>query len=174
MWSKLLRILDNVRRVFVGLVFLFMIVVFIVAINAARPSVPDQAVLVLDPKGPLVEELAAPGAGFPFGLPTAEQARMRDLVRTIHAARDDKRIRILQLDLKDMDRTSLTKCKLCAGPLMTSKQAAKRLLPQRIAIHSHNIISPPAPIPFISIPWAWCYSPAFPCIAIISRMRWIK
>jgi len=128
MWSKLLRILDNARRVFVGLAFLLMIVVFIVAINAARPSVPDQAVLVLDPKGPLVEELAAPGAGFPFGFPAVEQARMRDLVRAIHAARDDKRIRMLLLDLKDMDRTSLTKLQTLRRAIDDFKTGGKKVV----------------------------------------------
>jgi len=128
MWNKLLHILDNVRRVFLGLVFLFMIVVFIVAINASRPSVPDQAVLVLDPKGALVEELAAPDAVFPFGLPSAEQARMHDLVRVIHAARDDKRIRMLQLDLKDMDRSSLTKLKTLRRAIDNFKTSGKKVV----------------------------------------------
>jgi len=127
MWKKLLHILDNVRRVFMGLIFLFMIVVFIVAINATRPSVPDQAVLVLDPKGALVEELAAPDAVFPFGLPSAEQARMRDLVRVIHAARDDKRIRMLQLDLKDMDRSSLTKLEILRHAIDDFKTSGKKV-----------------------------------------------
>jgi len=128
MWNKLLHILDNVRRVFLGLIFLFMIVVFIVAINATRPSVPDQAVLVLDPKGPLVEELAAPDAVFPFGLPSAEQARMHDLVRVIHAARDDKRIRMLRLDLKDMDRSSLTKLKILRRAIDDFKTSGKKVV----------------------------------------------
>ncbi|MDQ6959105.1 MAG: signal peptide peptidase SppA, partial [Mariprofundaceae bacterium] len=128
MWSKLLHILDNVRRVFLGLVFLLMIVVFIVAINASRTSVPDQAVLVLDPKGALVEELAAPDAAFPFGLPSTEQARMHDLIRALHAARDDKRIRILQLDLKNMDRSSLTKLKVLRRAIDDFKTSGKKVV----------------------------------------------
>jgi len=128
MWSKLLRILDNVRRVFLGLMFLLMIVVFIIAINATLPSIPDQSILVLDPKGPLVEELVTPGAGFPFGLTATEQARLRDLVRVIHAARDDKRIRILQLDLKDMSRTSLSKLQILRRAIEDFKTSGKKVI----------------------------------------------
>ncbi len=128
MWKKLLLILDNVRRIFVGLMFLLMIVVLIITISSTRPSIPDQAVLILDPKGALVEELAAPDAVFPFGLPSAEQARMHDLIRAIHAARDDKRIRMLQLDLKDMDRSSLTKLKILRHAIDNFKTSGKKVV----------------------------------------------
>ncbi len=128
MWSKLLHVLDNVRRVFSGLLFLLIIVVLVVAIKATYPSIPDQAVLVLNPKGALVEELAEPGAAFPFTLPTAEQTRVRDLVRVIHAARDDKRIRMLLLDLKGMDRTSLTKLQTLRRAIDDFKTSGKKVI----------------------------------------------
>jgi len=128
MWNKLLHVLDNVRRVFVGLIFLFMIVVFIIVIYTTHPSIPDKAVLVLDPKGALVEELAAPGAGFPLDLTAVEQTRVRDLVRAIHAARDDDRIRMLLLDLKDMDRTSLTKLQTLRRAIDDFKTSGKKVI----------------------------------------------
>jgi len=128
MWNKLLHGLDNVRRVFSALIFLLMIVVLVIAIKITHPSIPDQTVLVLDPKGALVEELATPGAGFPLGLPTVEQTRVRDLVRVIHAARDDKRIRMLLLDLKDMDRTSLTKLQTLRRAIEDFKTSGKKVI----------------------------------------------
>jgi len=128
MWGKLLHILDNTRRVFSGLIFLLMIIALVVAMQALRPSIPDKTVLVINPKGALVEELAVPGAGFPFGLPVAEQARMRDLIRVIHAARDDKRIRILLLNLKDMDRTSLTKLQALRRAIDDFKTSGKKVI----------------------------------------------
>ncbi len=128
MWNKLLHVLDNTRRVFSGLVFLFIIVLLIVVIRATHPSIPDKAVLVLDPKGALVEEMAAPGAGFPFGLTAVKQTRVRDLVRVIHAARDDKRIRILLLDLKDMDRTSITKLQTLRRAIDDFKTSGKKVI----------------------------------------------
>ena len=128
MWNKLLHVLDNVRRVFFGLIFLLIIVALVVAIKATRPSVPDQAVLVLDPEGALVEELAVPDAAFPFSLPTVEQTRMRDLVRVIRAARDDQRIRMLLLDLKGMDRTSLTKLQTLRRAIDDFKTSGKKVI----------------------------------------------
>jgi len=128
MWRKLLNILDHARRVFLGLMFLFMIVMLVVAIETMRPSIPDQAVLVIDPKGILVEELKAPDVTFPFTMPVAEQVRMHDLVRAIHAARDDKRIRMLLLDLKDMDRTSLTKLHTVRRAIDDFKTSGKKVI----------------------------------------------
>ena len=128
MWNKLLHILDNTRRVFSALIFLFIIGALVAAVTSMRPSVPNQAVLVLNPSGALVEELAEPGAGFPLSLPSAEQARMHDLVRVIHAARDDKRIRILLLDLKDMGRTSLTKLQTLRRAIDDFKTSGKKVI----------------------------------------------
>ncbi|MDQ6959687.1 MAG: signal peptide peptidase SppA [Mariprofundaceae bacterium] len=128
MWNKLLHILDNTRRVFSALIFLSIIAALVVAVMAVRPSVPNQAVLVLDPNGPLVEELAEPGAGFPLGLPTVAQTRMRDLVRVIHAARDDKRIRMILLDLKNMDRAPLTKLQTLRRAIDDFKTSGKKVV----------------------------------------------
>ncbi len=128
MWNKLLYVLDGTRRVISGLIFLLIIVLLVVAFRATHPSIPDKAVLVLNPTGALVEELAAPGAGFPFGLTTVEQTRVRDLVRVIHAARDDKRIRMLLLDLKDMDRTSITKLQTLRRAIDDFKTSGKKVI----------------------------------------------
>jgi len=128
MWSKLLHFLDNARRVFSALIFLLLIVLLVMAIKVTHPSIPDQAVLVLDPKGPLVEEVSTPDAAFPFAIPSVEQVRMHNMLRVIHAARDDQRIRMIFLDLKDMDRTSITKLQTLRRAIEDFKSSGKKVV----------------------------------------------
>jgi len=128
MFAKFLHILDFTRRAVLGVAFLLMLGALAAVIVMMRPSVPEHAILVLDPKGALVEELAVPGSAFPLVMPAAEQARMRDLVRAIHAARDDKRIRMMMLDLKDMDRTSLTKLQTLRRAIKDFKTSGKKVI----------------------------------------------
>jgi len=128
MFAKFLHILDFTRRAVLGVVFLLMLGALAAGIIMMRPSVPEHAILVLDPKGALVEELAVPGSAFPLAMPTAEQARMRDLVRAIRAARDDKRIRMMMLDLKDMDRAPLTKLQVLRRAIENFKTSGKKVI----------------------------------------------
>ena len=125
MWSKLFRALEIVRRAVSAFVVLLVLVVFIAAILAARPSVPEQAVLVVHPRGELVEELAAPEAAFPLALPSPEQTRVRDLVRAIRAAKDDERIKGLILDLRDMAPAPLEKLRAVARAIADFRAGGK-------------------------------------------------
>ncbi len=128
MFAKFLHILDFTRRAVLGVIFLLMLGVLAVVFITMRPSVPEHAVLVLDPKGALVEELAVPGSAFPLAMPAAEQARMRDLVRAIHAARDDRHIRMILLDLKDLDRAPLTKLQALRRAIDDFKTGGKKVI----------------------------------------------
>ncbi|HKJ82887.1 MAG TPA: signal peptide peptidase SppA [Mariprofundaceae bacterium] len=110
MLSRLLNTLDWIRRITVNLVFLAVVVAIIAAIAMNQPRVPDQGALILNPKGALVEQLTLPAPGaFPFAAPTGDQSRMRDLLDAIHAAGEDARIRVMVLDLSEMNRASLSK-----------------------------------------------------------------
>jgi len=109
-FATLMRWLDRTRRVLVNALFLLMLVIVVVAVFAARPSVPEQAALILEPEGALVEEPELPGPGdFPFGFAAPMQTRMQDLLDAINHARDDDRIRVLVLKLDGMGHAPLAK-----------------------------------------------------------------
>ncbi|EAU55300.1 signal peptide peptidase SppA [Mariprofundus ferrooxydans] len=105
----LLRWIDRLRRIVVNGLFLLVIMVFVAVMLTAHPKVPDQAALVLDPHGQIVEELELPSpltmsltGAAPMG-----QTRLHDLTAAIRDAAGDKRIRLMVLKLDDMSRSSL-------------------------------------------------------------------
>jgi protease-4 len=108
--SAWLRALDVFRRIVVNGLFLLIVLVLLVGLFSKHEEVPDKAVLVLNPKGDIVEQLAVPGSGLtPISFAEPRQTRLRDLIRAIRTAKDDKRIRLMVLDLGDMGRSSLDK-----------------------------------------------------------------
>ncbi|HXH64227.1 MAG TPA: S49 family peptidase, partial [Mariprofundaceae bacterium] len=108
--SAWLNALDLVRRLVVNGLFLLIVLLLVIAMFSKREAVPDKAVLVLDPKGDIVEQLAVPGSGLtPISFAEPRQTRLRDLLRAIRTAKDDARIRLMVLDLQDMGRSSLDK-----------------------------------------------------------------
>lgn len=108
-FSSLLHGLDWLRRILVNGLFLLIILAYVAIMLTLQPNVPNQAALIIDPHGPIVEELELPSpASLPLtgGLATS-QTRLHDLTATIRRAADDARIRIMILKLDDMDRSSL-------------------------------------------------------------------
>jgi len=101
--------LDRLRRILVNGLFVLIIVAYIAVLLTMQPKVPDQAVLVLDPVGQVVEELELPS---PLALPltggvATSQTRVHDLIAVIRQAAGDQRIRLMVLKLDEMDRSSL-------------------------------------------------------------------
>ncbi|TLS75814.1 signal peptide peptidase SppA [Mariprofundus erugo] len=108
-FSSLLRGLDGLRRILVNGLFLLIILAYVAIMLTLQPKVPNQAALIIDPHGPIVEELELPTpASLPLtgGLATS-QTRLHDLTAAIKRATSDSRIRIMILKLDDMDRSSL-------------------------------------------------------------------
>ncbi|HTY50393.1 MAG TPA: signal peptide peptidase SppA [Steroidobacteraceae bacterium] len=100
------RGLDRLRRVLHLLLLLFIFGAVIAALHGAAPRVPEQAALLLAPQGTIVEQLSgdpvaravaqARGSGRPETL-------LWDLTDAIRAAAHDPRIRLLVLNLDQMD-----------------------------------------------------------------------
>jgi len=106
--SAWLKAFDTVRRVIVNGLFLLIVLLLIIGLFSKRESVPSNAALILNPKGDIVEQLSVPGSGLtPLSFATPRQTRLRDLLRAIHTAKNDKRIRLMALDLDDMGHSSL-------------------------------------------------------------------
>jgi protease-4 len=94
--------LDGLRKVLHLLLLLLVFGAVAAIFSRPIPLVPDKAALVVAPQGPLVEQFT----GDPVERAVADalrqrpvETRLRDVVDAITAARDDKRISALYLDL---------------------------------------------------------------------------
>jgi protease-4 len=94
--------LDGLRKILHLLLLLLIFGLIGALFSRPIPFVPDKAALVIAPRGPLVEQFT----GDPVERAVADtlrrgpvETRLRDLVEAIEAARDDKRIVALYLDL---------------------------------------------------------------------------
>jgi len=128
MFERLLHAFDVFRRLLVNIVFLFVIALLVAAYVMHRPTVPDQAVLVINPDGSIVEqpELASPAEAALTG--AAPETRLRDVLDTIHLARDDARIRLMVLDLGKMERTPLSRLRVLRQAILDFKSSGKRVV----------------------------------------------
>jgi len=106
MFARLLRFFDTLRRTLGAVVVLVLLGLLAGAWLGSRPSVPNGALLVLNPQGEIVEEINSP-ATFPPDFSSASQTRLNDVLRVVRAAQSDHRISGLLLDVQDLDRASL-------------------------------------------------------------------
>lgn len=102
-FGSLWRVLDGVRR-FLHLLLLLVLFGFVAgALRTSIPKLPDQAALLLQPEGAIVEQLS--GDPIQRALDEAQgggrsETLLWDLVDAIDAAKDDDRIKALVLDLQ--------------------------------------------------------------------------
>ncbi|MGH8298488.1 MAG: signal peptide peptidase SppA [Steroidobacteraceae bacterium] len=105
-FSGIWRGLDGLRKV-LHLILLIVIFGFVVwAGTSSTPGVPYRAALVVKPEGQLVEQLTGDAVQRAIQNAQGQQRQetlLWDLVDAIRAAATDKRIRVLVLDLDDME-----------------------------------------------------------------------
>jgi protease-4 len=130
----LLRGLDWLRRLVLNLVFFGLLVALVAVALRGRPKVPDGAALVLRPQGTIVEQLSA---GDPLQRLVAQQAGastlaketlLKDLLDAIRAAKDDKRIKVLYLDLNDLGPSGLTKLRDLRAAILDFRSSGKKVV----------------------------------------------
>ena len=123
--------LDASRRVLFNLIFLFILVVIIVAIFKASPKIEDKTALVLNLKGPLVEQRAA---STPDRLlsevqgGTAAQTQLRDVLAVLDAAAKDARIERVVLILDEFGGGGLASLREVASALERFKASGKQVV----------------------------------------------
>lgn len=87
--------LNFTRRLVFNLVFLFIVLVVVIAMFSGRPKLPERSVLVLAPQGQVVEQFS--GDPMERALARAmnqpqQETQLRDLLRALEAAATDVRI----------------------------------------------------------------------------------
>ena len=126
------RGLTRTRNFVMNGLFLLVLVLIVVAVfdSAGGVSVPDDAALVLDPEGALVEETRignplenwwSPGQSEP-------SANVNDLVRAVDLAAEDDRIRALVLDLDKLTWAASAHARYLGDALERFKSAGKEVL----------------------------------------------
>ena len=123
--------LDASRRVLFNLIFLFILVVIIVAIFKASPKIEDKTALVLNLKGPLVEQRAASSPDRLLSEVqggTAAQTQLRDVLAVLDAAAKDARIERVVLILDEFGGGGLASLREVASALERFKASGKQVV----------------------------------------------
>ncbi|MDQ6996330.1 MAG: signal peptide peptidase SppA [Mariprofundus sp.] len=128
-FSTLFRWLGLLRNILVNGVFILLLLLFAAAFFVEQPQVPDDAALILNPRGSIVEELALPStSGLPLNISAPNQTQLRDLISVVKRASDDARIRLMVLKLDEMDKTSLPKLQALRKAIEQFKAAGKMVV----------------------------------------------
>jgi len=130
-FSFVWRSLDTLRKVLHLIVLLVMFIVIFRALSPNIPIVPQKAALVIAPQGALVEQLA----GDPFERAVAQlygqerpETLVRDLVDAIEAAKDDKRIQAIVLDLSQMAGGGVAKLEELSAAIQDFRASGKKVI----------------------------------------------
>ncbi|MDE2051456.1 MAG: signal peptide peptidase SppA, partial [Gammaproteobacteria bacterium] len=104
--SGIWRGLDGLRKALHLILLVVIFGVIIWAVSSSMPGVPDRAALVVRPQGRLVEQLSGDPVQRAIQNAQGQQRQetlLWDLVEAIRGAATDNRIRVLVLDLDDME-----------------------------------------------------------------------
>src|SRR5271170_6241708 len=125
------RILEGIRRV-LHLVLLLVIFGFILAaLHSSIPTVPRSAALIIAPQGELVEQLSGDPVRRAFGEASggpAPETLLRDVTDAIQAAKTDSRIKLIVLDLGNLDTSGLSKLQEIGAALRDFRSSGKRVV----------------------------------------------
>lgn len=124
------RGLDGLRKVLHLIVLLVLFLVIGAALSPSIPIIPGKSALVLAPQGAIVEQLA----GDPFERAVAEaygqnrpETLLRDLVDAVDAARDDKRIEVMVLELSNLAGGGIAKMDELAQAIQRFRSSGKKV-----------------------------------------------
>lgn len=125
------RWVDQSRRIAVNLIFIAIPIAIIVGLLWGGPKVPYGGALVVEPKGEVVEQLSSPSvSGFLEGTTRDgnPETLLKDLIDAIQAARDDKRIGSIYLNLSKMGSTGITKLEDLRAALVDFRKSGKKVI----------------------------------------------
>ena len=125
------RVVDQSRRIAVNLIFIAIPIAIIVALLWSGPTVPYGGALVVEPKGEIVEQLSSPTVSGLFEGAAREgnpETLLKDLLDAIQAAKDDKRIGSIYLNLTKMGSTGVTKLEDLRAALVEFRKSGKKVI----------------------------------------------
>ncbi|MGF1700545.1 signal peptide peptidase SppA [Photobacterium makurazakiensis] len=126
------KLISFTRQLIINLIFLLIVgaLFFAFSKSGEEPTIPDEAALVLNLSGPIVEQrnYISPidaVTSNALGQPPVRENVLFDIVEAIRTASTDNRITGLVLNLKGMSETNLTKLRYIAKAIEEFKQAGK-------------------------------------------------
>ncbi|MBY5943731.1 signal peptide peptidase SppA [Photobacterium rosenbergii] len=126
------KLISFTRQLIINLLFLIIIgaLFFAFTESGKEPELPEQAALVLDLSGPIVEQRSYTSpldslTSSAFGNEQTQENVLFDIVDTLRTAATDERITGLVLNLRDMSETNLTKLRYIAKALEEFKESGK-------------------------------------------------
>ena len=125
------RALDLSRRVFWNGVFLLFVLLLLAALLGGGTRVPKDAVLVLNPRGDVVEQLTGDPAERARARLAGGEPRetlLKDMTDALRRARDDKRIKVLLIDADGMGSASLSKLQDLRAAIQDFKKSGKKVI----------------------------------------------
>lgn len=126
------RGVDLARRLVVNALFLLvLLLLWIGTTSDGRPKVPASTVLVIDPRGVIVEQLAGDPVQRALEKLTGNEvpeALLKDLVDAIDAGRDDGRVKALFLDLGQLLGGALPKLETLRASIDAFRESGKPVI----------------------------------------------
>ena len=119
-----------VRRFVVNLVFLLVIILMLsILLFSGVKQVPDGAALILSPSGNIVEQKTPTMLSSQiFGDAAQAETLLKDIIDVIDYARDDQRIKVMVLDLRDMGGAGPSKLQDIGAALNRFKDSGKLVI----------------------------------------------
>jgi protease-4 len=125
------RILEGIRKVLHLALMLIIFGFVLAALHTSIPTVPRTAALVIAPQGELVDQLSGDSVrralGEASGGPDPETL-LRDVTEAIAAAKTDSRIKLIVLDLDQLDASGLSKLQEIGAALRDFRASGKRVI----------------------------------------------
>jgi protease IV len=125
------RAVDLSRRIVWNGLFLLFLLIVLIALVSGGTKVPKDAVLVLDPKGDVVEQLsgdAAARARARLAGAETNETLLKDMLDAVRRAKDDKRIKVLLIDTDGLGSAGLTKLQDLRAVIQDFKKSGKRVV----------------------------------------------
>jgi len=122
------------RRLVFNLVFFFLLLVFLVALGAGDRVKPlvGRTTLVIAPEGRLVEQYSTDpftrALAKAMGDKEANEIQLRDLLRAIEAAKDDKRVERVLLRVDELQPTGYAQLREVAAALASLRASGKQIV----------------------------------------------
>jgi protease IV len=125
------RILEGIRKVLHLAVLLLIFGFVLAALHTSIPAIPRSAALVIAPQGQLVEQISGDAVRRAFGEASggpAPETLLRDVTEAIAAAKADSRIKLIVLDLDEMEPSGLSKLQEISAALRDFRTSGKRVI----------------------------------------------
>jgi protease-4 len=125
------RILEGIRKVLHLALMLLLFGFVLAALHTSIPVVPGSAALVIAPQGELVEQLSGDPVRRALGQASggpAPETLLRDVTEALAAAKSDSRIKLVVLNLDELEPSGLSKLQEVGAAIRDFRSSGKRVV----------------------------------------------